>query len=127
MSIFNDCLLYTDHDHIVPGVDHYIYCFDNGFGASVITWATSNDANFLNNHHNDYEVAILRWPNGPDDSYVIIGSNDNLYPDWDIYHFRTETEMRSFLGRIKSFDPKTQLFRSYFSDELCEQLIYIPD
>jgi hypothetical protein len=127
MVNFNDCLLYTDHDYIVPGVNHYIYRFDNSFGASVITWATANDTNFLSNYYNDYEVAILRWPDGPDGPHTIIGDNDDLYPDWDVYHFRTETEMRAFLGHIKSFDPKTQLFRSYFSDELSDQLVYIPD
>lgn len=82
---------------ICPMGIHYVFKFDNGFGASVIK---TKDCSY-GNENDLWELAIIIWCN-PDDYKLITmkditGDDDND----NVYGYLTDKEVRDLLNKIK--------------------------
>lgn len=83
---------------ICPVGNHYLFKFDNGFGASVIK---IKDCSY-GNENDLWELAVIIWCN-PDDYKLITmkditGNNDD---NDDVYGYLTDKEVRDLLKTIK--------------------------
>lgn len=83
---------------ICPIGNHYMFKFDNGFGASVIK---TKDCSY-GNENDLWELAVIIWCN-PDDYKLItmkdITGNDD--DNDDVYGYLTDEEVRDLLSKIK--------------------------
>lgn len=87
--------------HGMPDEIHYLFKFDNGYGASVIK--IKDDS--YGNDDDLWELAIIRWrgdwdPGKFDIVYMneITGNEDDY---WDVYRYLTDEEVRDLLKKIK--------------------------
>lgn len=92
---------YTTHPMILRGglsdSIHYIFRFENGYGASVI----KNLASY--GHEDDlWELAVIVFEKDSD-NYEIVYDTDITY---EVVGYQTDEEIRNLLGRIKKLKPR---------------------